>query len=104
MARFWRRALEGLLSIDHRAGDGTKSVPAGTLLEAISLTCNHCKRVVYMRPERTRERGHCYKCDRFVCDECYLTHKLTGECLDFERYADMVLECALKGRTPPPFA
>lgn len=31
--------------------------------------CMHCKSVVVMNPQRKRPRGHCRKCDHYVCDD-----------------------------------
>lgn len=66
--------------IDHRASPGLPpdfyaklGLPGivageGTVAEMPTLTCVHCNAVVILNPERTRARGHCFKCDAYVCD------------------------------------
>jgi hypothetical protein len=77
-----KRSQEGYLQIDHRAGDGTRLVPAGTQLEVATLTCAHCHTIYVLNPQRTRERGWCWKCDQYLCDKpgcnagCHPVNKL----------------------------
>lgn len=100
---FSKRELEGYLLIDHSAGDGitqeqarqgptgTIPVPAGKKFEGPWFKCGHCfpnSRIVVMNPNRTRDRGYCPKCDRYVCDECETTRVLTGECRTNKRALD----------------
>ena len=71
---------EGYLTIDHRASPGLtqsqalwmgldpKQVGEGKFMEAGTLTCCHCNSVVILNPLRIRERGHCRKCDAYICD------------------------------------
>jgi hypothetical protein len=71
---------EGYLYIDHRASPGfteaqalsmgldPKQVGEGKLMEAGTATCSHCNAIVILNPQRVRERGHCQKCDAYICD------------------------------------
>ena len=73
--------------VDHRASPGLKpsdlvsagfnpvqasalAVGEGKLFEAATLTCGHCNGTVIKNPARQRARGHCMKCNNFVCDGC----------------------------------
>lgn len=77
----------GYLLIDNRAsGHG--------LQESKTFTCNHCNRVVIMNAERTRERGYCRGCDRYLCDECGTVRAITGQCKTFNQVIDEVLATA----------
>lgn len=81
---FWERATEGELTVDHRASPGlTESDvrkigypgdPANFREGALWVThtkgCKHCHCVVVMRPDRTRPRPHCFKCNHYICDGC----------------------------------
>jgi hypothetical protein len=87
---FSKRSNEGYLCIDHRESPGfteeasRRSVlpftGAGKMFQAATNTCSHCDRVVIKNPDRTRERGHCSKCDSFICDPCHAEFYLTTEC------------------------
>jgi hypothetical protein len=79
---------EGFLSIDHRASPGMPGMPA--LYEAATACCAHCGAVVVLQPLRTRPRGHCRKCDAYVCDNC------TGDCRPFAKVLDDMEKRALK--------
>lgn len=35
-----------------------------------TLSCRHCGGCVVLNPDRTRERGYCRLCDRYICDHC----------------------------------
>jgi predicted O-linked N-acetylglucosamine transferase (SPINDLY family) len=85
----------GFLSIDHRDSPGLKpeqvahvpgavAVGAGKLFERDVLTCSHCERAVVLEPLRTRDRGHCSKCNRYVCDQCDAIRVKTGACVPFK--------------------
>lgn len=73
----------GYLMIDHRASPGIDAATAlkigldprmvaeGTLFEAATLTCSHCKCAVMKNPLRQRERNTCSKCGyHYICDFC----------------------------------
>jgi hypothetical protein len=81
-----RRSREGELMVDHRASPGlpddfyAKIGLAGPsfngrgLAEMPTMTCCHCNAVVVLNPQRTRERGHCWKCNDYVCDNPACNH------------------------------
>lgn len=92
-----KRSQEGWLQIDHRAGDGTALVPGGTQLETATITCCHCGRVYVMNPKRTRERGHCRKCDAYVCDQ----PGCNAGCNPLKKHFDTLQEAASRGRLTP---
>lgn len=95
---------EGYLLIDNRLGPGVseefvrasgKEVPVvgeGRVLESATKTCRHCHSVVVLNPDRMRARGHCRKCDGYICDNpaCHL------ECVPMERVLDVVQENAFR--------
>ena len=41
-----------------------------SVVEMDTLHCRHCGGVVIKNPDRVRPRGHCMKCQWFVCDPC----------------------------------
>lgn len=100
------KKAEGYLFVDHRASPGIppelaqklgldpKQVGEGKVMEAKTLTCNHCKAVLIFNPLRTRERGHCFKCNAYICDTC----KAVGECRPWAQVVDDVID----GKTPIP--
>lgn len=69
-----KRRLEGYLMIDHRLtgapGPAMNGGKRHGLYESSVVTCIHCQRQVVLRPDRTRERAWCFKCDRYLCDAC----------------------------------
>src|SRR5262245_28608223 len=76
------RKHQGEVTVDHRASPGIPAelaermgyhpsqVAEGKLFEAATQSCYHCGGVVVLNPLRTRERGHCFKCNRYICDLC----------------------------------
>lgn len=92
-----KRSLEGLLTVDCRAGTGIERkdlvtsgipvVPAGTLLECPTFMCGHCNGMVVMNPERTRERHYCQAGDHYTCDVC----ADDTECRPFMKYIEDIL-------------
>ena len=97
---FSKREREGYLLIDHTDSPGLSgALGEGKKFEAATNTCSHCQRVVVMNPDRTRQRGHCYNCDHYICDGCAVAMKETGVCSSFDRFADDYLERALKAST-----
>ncbi len=106
---FSKRSIEGYLLIDHRAGAGVDSglaqsvgpeaiaVRPGGVFESATITCSHCQRQVVLNPDRTRERGYCPKCDRYVCDGCEALRVMSGgACKTFKQIMDEVQNAALK--------
>ena len=90
-----RRAHEGYLMLDHRAG-------GGALIESATYTCKHCQRVVVLNPERTRARGYCRGCDHHICDECEAERAASGGvCRDFNRLAEQIQESAARSLNLP---
>ena len=85
----------GYVCIDHRESPGftpqqcvdggrTKlagHIGAGQMFEAKTDFCSHCERVVIRNPDRLRQRGWCWNCDHFICDDCALVMKISGECM-----------------------
>lgn len=91
---------EGYLLIDHSASPGLSpedllkaglnpglAVGEGQMLETATLTCAHCNGTVVKNPKRSRPRGHCSKCDSFVCDGC----AALGECFPFSAVAENIV-------------
>lgn len=70
-----QRAREGRILIDHSASPGTPQVPEGTVGEFPVRMCCHCGGFTLLNPDRKRPRGHCQKCDGYVCDNpgCHAT-------------------------------
>lgn len=76
------KRFDGYLRVDHRASPGLPAPLAerlgispqhareGGMMECATMTCAHCATVVIPNPDRTRERGYCSKCDRYICDQC----------------------------------
>lgn len=95
---FLKREREGYLEIQGGAGLTPEEAalgPPGTLpvhpdkkLQLVTLRCAHCPRQVILNPLRTRERGHCFKCDRYLCDPCATKQKLGIECRPLEKAFD----------------
>jgi hypothetical protein len=91
-----KRSREGELYIDHRASPGlppdfyrriglvAPEAPGGAVVERATVTCCHCNAVVVLNPLRTRARGHCFKCDAYVCDNpaCH------RDCTPFDKTLD----------------
>jgi hypothetical protein len=40
------------------------------VFESAILKCCHCGQQYLKRPDRDRPRGHCCRCDDYVCDNC----------------------------------
>lgn len=86
-----KRSHEGYLLIDHSASPGTDQVKEGKKFEAPILTCSHCQRGVIVRPDRTRARPYCPKCDHYICDLCEAVRvKAGGACNSIARLIDQV--------------
>lgn len=111
---FSKKELEGYVKIDHKDSPGftpdqaravglgpiAPHVGAGKTFEGATYTCSHCTGVVIINPDRTRARGFCPKCDRFVCDLCEAQRVTSGgECKPFTQIIDEVIDAAAKGKT-----
>lgn len=101
------RTPGGHVMIDHRASPGITEdfirscgkdpadflvVGEGKMLEADTLTCSHCQRVVVLSPTRKRERARCAKCSRYICDFCEAHRVQTGECLMMRKQMEILQE------------
>jgi hypothetical protein len=99
-----KRRHEGYLMVDQRESPGVPFNPAmvgkpdampvgsGQTLESATITCSHCQVVVVLNPLRTRPRGYCQKCDRYVCD-----HPVCNtDCRPFEAVIEQAQERALR--------
>jgi hypothetical protein len=73
---------QGWIYVDHRASPGLTPdqallngydpnlVKEGKVFEQDTFTCSRCRGIVIKNSLRTRERGHCQKCNHFICDYC----------------------------------
>lgn len=95
------KRFEGYYQIDQTHGPGVDphpdlvakfgyapTVKAGENYECATHTCSHCGVPVILNPQRTRPRGYCAKCDRYICERCALVWKLTLECRPFQQFLD----------------
>lgn len=71
---------QGWVFVDHAGGITSEQARAiGLPLdwgkegvhEVDTLHCRHCGGCVIKNPDRIRSRGHCTKCDWYVCDPCF---------------------------------
>lgn len=84
---------EGYLMIDHRA----VGIPGWRgMVEKKTYTCNHCHAIVFVNPERARERGYCRGCDSTLCDNCAAIRAKTLECRPMSKIIDETLSMAEK--------
>src|SRR5438876_8853789 len=95
-----KRDHHGYLQINHRDSPGLTDdeirrfgspIPPGqgnTNYEADILTCSHCQTLLIINPLRTRERGYCSSCDRYICDGCAFVLANGGVCKTFTEQAD----------------
>lgn len=103
---------EGYLLVDHRASPGITEadvlrlralghnvplVPEGKSLELKTKKCAHCGGVVLLNPDRLRDRGHCYKCNEYLCDGC----AAVGDCRPIQALADAVFSDKRESLLPP---
>lgn len=101
-----KRRLEGEVLIDHRDSPGSNPllahalglphVPGGTRYESAVIGCSHCQRQVFLNPDRSRERGYCRKCDRYICDQCTTIMAETRECVPMKKILDEAQEAAFR--------
>ena len=88
---------EGYLLIDNRNLPAVPGHPSGRfdspganqLYECATITCAHCGTVVILRPDRSRARGYCRKCDKYLCDVCD-----GKDCFDINKLLDTMQEDA----------
>ena len=91
-----QRSREGWLMIDERACEGGRHP-----YEAPTRRCSHCHRVVVLNLERSRDRGYCWHCDAYICDDCATSLAATGECRPLNKLFDQIKEAAVKGLPQP---
>jgi hypothetical protein len=72
------RRFEGYYQLDHRESPGNALAPEGKQFESATLTCSHCNYIVIVHRDRSRPRGYCPKCDRYVCDACEVVRVTQG--------------------------
>ncbi len=105
-----KRDKEGYLLIDHRNSPGVPAEVArkfgfdprfmgeGSIMEAPTLTCAHCKGSVVLNPERLRKREYCSKCDDYMCDGCHALTQLPDYIhAPYMQISDLLLNDAEKG-------
>jgi hypothetical protein len=83
---FSKRSLEGYLMVDHRAGDGMGNMRG--LVEQSVYTCCGCQRGIIRNPARERARNYCRAHDRYMCDDCALSFKISGSHKSFKQIMD----------------
>lgn len=110
-----KRDREGYVSVDHRnspgiseelaaevsarAGIQIDAVPGGTHFQSPTMRCAHCPRIVVLRPDRSRARNYCAKCDFYICDDCALLRKVSGvACRPYQKYLDTWYDRAVLGK------
>ncbi len=95
---------EGYLFVDHRASPGipgSKYYCEGTVYEAATLSCSHCRVSVVLNPDRIRARAQCPKCpegDDYLCDWCAQAYHQNKICRPFTQVVDDLKS----GITPTP--
>lgn len=92
---FSKRQREGVVLIDHRNSPGISpefiaknnldapAVGAGQTFESAVSVCHHCQRDVILNPNRSRERGWCWNCDHYICDDCTAARQAGAPCVPF---------------------
>jgi hypothetical protein len=98
---FSKRELEGYMMIDHRNSPGIEnaSIPIGRgrFFQSPTINCSHCERMVVLNPDRSRSRGYCPKCDKYVCDSCEAERVRSGVCRPFKQVIEEFMDNAAKG-------
>lgn len=104
-----KRSNEAYVLIDHRNSPGISqefmranrldgpAVGAGVTFESAMVVCHGCGRDVILNPNRTREREWCMKHDAYLCDDCGLRRKVTGECVPLQHKIDLAVTELFKG-------
>lgn len=99
---------EGFVEIDNHDNPvipATLDVPlvqANSTFESGTKGCCGCQRLVLLRPEREKPRNYCRKCDSYLCDDCALSFKITGEHTPFVKIIDDFVDAAASGRSLNP--
>jgi hypothetical protein len=93
---FSKRSIEGYLMRDHRAGDGIGDMQP--MVEYAIYTCCGCQRGIIRNPKRERERSYCRAHDRYMCDDCALSFKVTGSHKSYRQVMDEYETKVIHGR------
>ena len=110
---FSRRDRESYLEIDHRESPGLTEAEANAIpglqgvavgkgqhFKSPAVRCAHCPRQIILRPDRSRARNFCMKCDHYICDDCALLRKVSGVvCRPWEKFIDDFRNAAAKGQS-----
>lgn len=95
---------EGYVLIDHRNSPGitqefirdnnldAPAVGAGVVFESALMVCHHCGADVILNPNRSRERGWCYNCDRYICDTCTAARAAGAPCIPLKQKLEQLYE------------
>jgi hypothetical protein len=75
----------GYLQVDDRAAGGAN-------VEMATYTCTHCEGVVFMNPERKRERYTCRGCNHLICDGCAVLRTAGEPCKTYAQKLDELYE------------
>lgn len=106
MALFSKRSLEGYLLSENfnnlgvpdelilaaRKAGKDLDFCNGKKLESATVTCSHCQTIVVLRPDRSRPRNYCGKCDHYVCDK----FECNRECIPLNKVLDDLQEQAFQ--------
>lgn len=101
------RRPEGYILVDHRESPGISQedvapgyvgllVGKGQKFESGFVCCSHCQSEIILNPLRTRDRGYCPKCDRYICDSCAAELHRLGVCRTWAQVVDEIYEAAVK--------
>lgn len=88
---FSKRSLEGYLLVDHRDSPGIEDqigCGGGRLFEVATYSCCGCQRGIIKNPDRSRARNYCRAHDKYMCDGCALTYKVTGVHKSYKQVMD----------------
>lgn len=104
------RSRENYVLIDHRDSPGVPEAmevaiglkPGSTRgkFECAVATCGHCQTQIMLRPDRSRERGYCRRCDHYICDGCNAVMAETLECNSIERQFEAALKTLEASKLP----
>lgn len=101
------RARESYVQIDHRESPGFDAELAHRLglgrkgigsvnYESAVVHCCGCSRGVLLRPERSRERAFCRKCNSYMCDACATAVAHGAPHVPIDKVLDNAREAAMK--------
>ena len=113
----WKRAQEGWLFVDNSFAVRNSPNPYPTetdllrarargyafdgmqvpVYESATATCSHCNAQVILRPDRTRAREYCAKCDAYLCDGCGFRRKHGAACVPMLQRIETIQERAARG-------